>query len=54
VNGNDAILTETIAQTLAIDSETRRPTSNEKEAALRELRCYLPVLIKQRLPNGAA
>lgn len=47
MDANEGLLTETIAQTIAIYSVTRRRTPDEKATALRELRCYLPVLINQ-------
>jgi hypothetical protein len=44
---NEEILSEVIMQTMAIYAETRQRTVDETAAAERELRCYLPLLIKQ-------
>ncbi len=47
MDSNERLLRETIAQTIAIYSETRHRTPDEKATALRELRCYLVILISQ-------
>jgi hypothetical protein len=48
---NERLLAETIEQAMAIYSETRPRTDDEKAAALRELRCYLPVLINHNVAD---
>lgn len=45
MNSDRRLLDDTIEQAMAIYSETRPRTDDEKAAALRELRCYLPLLI---------
>jgi len=47
----ERLLDETIEQAIAIYSEARPRTEDEKAAALRELRCYLPILIKHNLTD---
>ena len=45
MNTTEQLLMDTIEQAIAVYCETRRRTDDEKAAALRELHCYLPVLI---------
>jgi len=49
---NERLLDDAIAQAMAIYSETRPRTDDEKAAALRELRCYLPLLIGDNAANA--
>jgi hypothetical protein len=46
MNTTEQLLTDTIEQTIAIYCEARHRSDDEKTAAARELRCYLPVLIQ--------
>ena len=46
MNTTEQLLADTIDQALAIYCEGRHRSDNEKAAASRELRCYLPVLIQ--------
>ena len=50
MNSHQQLLNDTIEQAMAIYAGTRPRTDDEKAAALRELRCYLPLL----LGDGAA
>lgn len=51
MNSDRRLLDDTIEQAMAIYSETRPRTDAEKAAALRELRCYLPLLIGRSTSN---
>ena len=51
MHSDERLLTETIEQAMAIYSETRPRTADERAAALRELRCYLPLLIKHNIAD---
>jgi hypothetical protein len=51
MNSDERLLAETIEQAMAIYSEARPRTDDEKEAALRELRCYLPLLITRKIAD---
>lgn len=46
MNTTEQLLTDTIEQTIEIYCETKHRSDDEKAAASRELRCYLPVLIQ--------
>ena len=48
---NERLLAETIEQAMAIYCETRPRTDDEEAAALRELRCYLPLLINHNVTD---
>ncbi len=51
MNSDERLLAETIEQTISIYSETRPRTDDEKAAALRELHCYLPLLINHNMAD---
>jgi hypothetical protein len=51
MNTYEQLLTETIEQTIAIYCSTRPRTEDEMAAALRELRCYLPIMITQNVTD---
>jgi hypothetical protein len=51
MHSDERLLTETIEQAMAIYSETRPRTADERADALRELRCYLPLLIKHNIAD---
>jgi len=46
MNTTEQLLTDTLDQALAMYCEARQRSDDEKAAASRELRCYLPVLIQ--------
>jgi len=46
MNTTEQLLTDTIERTIEIYCETKHRSDDEKAAASRELRCYLPVLIQ--------
>jgi len=50
MNSDERLLADTIEQAIVIYSETRPRTIDEKAAALRELRCHLP-LIRQNIAD---
>jgi hypothetical protein len=46
MNATEQLLTDTIEQTIVLYCEARHRSDDERAAASRELRCYLPVLIR--------
>lgn len=51
MSSDQRLLDDAIEQAMAIYSETRPRTDDEKAAALRELRCYLALLIGDSRAN---